>query len=77
MYSLITLLHHPPLFQSASQAMSWSDREEEKRGDEEDRRKKSEAFVYLVTSKTVLICSETLQRKKNMVQHVRLEKYLH
>ena len=47
-------------------------REETKRIEE-----KSEAFVYLVTSKTVLICSETLQRKKIMVEHVRVEKYLH
>ena len=41
----------------------WRDREECKDGDEQERRK-SEVVLYLVMSKTVLICSETLQRKK-------------
>jgi hypothetical protein len=40
-------------------------------------KEKREAGLHLVTSKTVLICSETLQGKKVMVEGARLEKYQH
>jgi hypothetical protein len=56
--------------------MWWRDREEYKDRDEQERRK-SEVVLYLVMSKTVLICSETLQRKKIMAEGTRLENYQH